>query len=142
MTETSVRPDCAALEIPTDAWTRPFWDAAARHELLMPRCGKCGLFRWPPGPFCPACQSQKVEWVPPGQGRVYSFTLVPDPTRNTQPLRILAPALIEFDRASGIRLISSIVDTPIESIRVGVEVELDWIEAANATVPVFRIISS
>lgn len=141
MTETSVRPDCSTLEIPTDAWTQPFWDAAARRTLLMPRCGKCGRFRWPPGPFCPACQSQKVEWVSPGQGRVYSFSLVPDPTsKDRQPPGILVPALIEFDGAKGIRLISSIVDTPLERIKVGTDVELDWIPAANATVPVFRIL--
>lgn len=139
MAETSVRPNCSELEIPIDRWSQPFWEAAAMHRLLMPRCGKCGRFRWPACSFCAACQSQKIEWVSPGPGHIYSFVFVPDSHGEGEPPHIMVPALIEFDGAKGIRLISSIVDTPIELIRVGADVTLDWMEAANATMPVFRI---
>lgn len=141
MTVKSACPDCSALEIPADLWTQPFWDAAAAHTLLMPRCSDCGRFRWPPGPFCPACHSQGVEWVPPGRGRVYSFTLVPEPINEAERApRVFAPALVEFDEAPGVRLIASIVDAPVESITIGAELEVDWIRAAHATVPVFRMV--
>ena len=67
MSEVTSAPDIRGLEVPTDAWTQPFWDAAAQGHLRFPRCAECGRFRWPPGPFCPACQSQAVQWVaPPG----------------------------------------------------------------------------
>jgi uncharacterized OB-fold protein len=133
-------PDCSTLEVPADQWTQPFWDAAAAHTLRVPRCSDCGRFRWPPGPFCPGCQSQWVEWVAPGRARIYSFTLVPEPaTEAGQAPRVLAPALVEFDDAPGVRLIASIVDAPIDRIAIGAALEVGWIAAADATVPVFRL---
>jgi uncharacterized OB-fold protein len=141
MTVKSVCPDCSSLEIPADLWTQPFWDAAAAHTLLMPRCGDCGRFRWPPGPFCPACHSQRVEWVPPGRARIYSFTLIPESVKEAgQAPRVLAPALVEFDDAPGVRLVASIVDAPLDVITIGAELKVGWIQAADAAVPVFRMV--
>lgn len=133
MPELSCAPEISALEIPMDAWTQPFWEATADHRLMFPACGDCATVRWPPGPFCPACQSQRVAWRPAGAGRVYSFTVVRGPSR------IQVPALIEFPDAGGVRLLAAIVDTPLDAIRIGRGVELGWSRAANATVPVFSI---
>src|SRR6202042_2548452 len=38
-----------------DAWTQPFWDAAAEGRLVAPRCTTCGTFVLPPQPFCFTC---------------------------------------------------------------------------------------
>lgn len=130
--EMSRAPDIAKLEIPVDAWTQPFWDATAERQLMLPACADCTTVRWPPGPFCPNCQSQNVQWRPAGAGRIYSFTVVRGDV-NTH-----VPALVEFPDAGGVRLLAAIVDTPINSIEIGREVVTDWIAAANATVPVFR----
>lgn len=136
MNEITGTPDIRDLEIPTDAWTEPFWKAAAAQKLLLPRCGDCGQFRWPPGPFCPECRSQEVEWRAPGNGRVYAFTIL----RNTgEDVAVYAPALIEFPDAGGVRLLAAIVDTPLSAIRVGAEVELDWSDAGDTKVPIFRV---
>ena len=37
-----------------DAATAPYWEAAARHELVLPRCDACGLVFFPPRELCPA----------------------------------------------------------------------------------------
>jgi uncharacterized protein len=126
------------LEVPMDSWTLPFWEATAVRRLLMPRCADCGRFRWPPGPFCPACQSQLVEWCPAGEGRVSSFTIIRQAADGEKP-RALVPALIEFPDAGGIRLLAPIVDTPLKSLCIGAKVVLGWSQAANATLPVFRV---
>lgn len=140
MTDLTVALDCEAIEVPMDAWSEPFWAAAAEHRLLVPHCGDCGLFRWPPGPFCPDCHSQAVAWTPPGEGRIYTFTLLPRPARDDgQPGGFTAPALIEFADAPGLRLLSTIVGAPIDSIQIGAAVRVDWAQAANAAVPVFRL---
>jgi len=130
----SSRPDLGSLEVPIDAWTAPFWTAAAEGKLLLPRCGACARFRWPPGPFCPHCHSQNVEWTPSGSGRVYSFTVV-----HSRPGQVVVPALIEFPEAQGVRLPAAIVDTALASVHIGAAVELDWSQAVNAAVPVFRV---
>jgi uncharacterized protein len=130
------------LEIPMDAWTQPFWDATAEGKLLLPRCSLCARFRWPPGPFCPHCQSQLTDWVDPGMARIYSFTIISD--ENAQgvhqaPQRVAA--LVEFPAANGIRILSAIVATPPAAVRIGAGLKVSWSQAVNAIVPVFSIAS-
>jgi uncharacterized OB-fold protein len=135
----SARPDVRELQVPIDRWTSPFWQATAERKLIMPRCMKCRHFRWPPGPFCPVCQAQDLEWIPAGDGLVYTFTVVRSTAADSEVSQILVPALIEFPDAGSLRLLASIVDSPLASVHIGAKVEVDWSPAANATVPVFRI---
>ena len=140
MSVVSTAPDLSALEIPMDAWTQPFWDATAEKKLLLPRCSACSRFRWPPGPFCPHCQSQLTDWVQPGVARIYSFTIISDQLgQGADQLQQRVPALVEFPAADGIRILAAIVDTPLAEIRIGAELELNWLRAVNAVVPVFSI---
>ena len=141
MTETSVGPDISGLDIPEDAWTRPFWTATRDHRLAFPRCGACGTFRWPPGPFCPACHAQEVDWADSGLGWIFSFTIVrAKPARDDAPPDTRVPALIEFPEAGGLRLLGALVDAPIDRIEIGMAVAPVWVEASNATVPMFRLV--
>lgn len=49
-------------------------DGAARGELRIPRCHRCGRAFWPAGPICPRDGSRNVEWVTdPGTGAVSSW---------------------------------------------------------------------
>jgi uncharacterized OB-fold protein len=140
MSELSITPDFSALEVPMDSWSEPYWQAACEHRLLMPRCGNCGTFRWPAGPFCAECLSQAVEWVPPGQGRIYSFTILPVPGATLDaPVRHRIPALVAFDDAPGVRLVSVLIDAPVEAVAIDAKVAMDWLPASNTTVPVFRL---
>jgi len=60
-----------------DPLTAPFWEGAARHELLLQRCGACGRHQFYPRPFCVACESSDVAWVAAGgTGTVYASTTV------------------------------------------------------------------
>ena len=141
MAEISIGPDISSLDIPEDAWTRPFWIATRDHRLAFPRCGACARFRWPPGPFCPACHAQEVDWAPAGPGRIFSFTIVrAKPTRDDVQGGTLVPALIEFPEAGGVRLLGALIDAPIDRIEIGMKVAPVWVEASNATVPMFRLI--
>ena len=136
MTNTCTCTDISTLEIAMDSWTKPFWDATAKQMLTLPACADCQQFRWPPGPFCPSCLSQNVEWRPAGAGRIYSFTLIPSQTPDATAQ---APALIEFPQANGVRLLAAMMDTPLEAIVIGKPVEPVWRQAANAIVPGFRV---
>lgn len=127
-------------EIPMDGWTRPFWDAAARKALVLPRCGDCGSFRWPPGPFCPKCRSQVLDWVPAGRARLYSFTVVRQkPQGQGDAARHVAPGLVEFPACGGVRLMAAIIDTPREQIRIGADLDLRWTDFAGFCVPQFVV---
>lgn len=140
MSARSITPDFSAMEIPMDAWSEPYWAAAAEHRLILPRCGSCATFRWPAGPFCPECRSQQVEWVEAGQGSIYSFTILPVPAADKDaPPDFRIPALVTFENAPGVRLVSVLIDAPADAVKIDALVEMDWLPAANATVPVFRI---
>lgn len=140
MPAVSTAPDFSTLEVPMDAWTQPFWEATAQKRLLVPRCADCSRFRWPPGPFCPRCQSQLTEWVEPGLARIYTFTIIQEQhEREVEEPQYRVPALIEFPAADGVRMLAAIVGTPLTEIRIGVEVALGWSKAGDAMVPVFSV---
>ena len=138
MSEVTTAPDVSALEVPMDTWTKPFWDAADRETLLLPQCGECERFRWPPGPFCPFCHSQVVAWQPAGQPQIYSYTIIRQ-MEDEEVVRVVAPALVEFPDAGGVRLLAAIVDTRVDQLQVGSDLILSWSQAANVAVPVFRV---
>jgi len=135
----TITPDFSTLEVAMDAWSEPFWQAGGEGRAVMPRCTSCGTFRWPAGPFCPQCRAQEVEWLPAGQARIYSFTLLPVPGPDKEvPPHWRMPTLVEFDDAPGVRLVSVMVDAPVGKVAIGDPVTVDWLPAANAQVPVFR----
>ena len=42
---------------------QPWWDALARHELVVQRCTACGRRRWPPRALCGACGALEWDWL-------------------------------------------------------------------------------
>jgi uncharacterized OB-fold protein len=135
-------PPAGLATIDMNVWTRPFWDAAARHVLALPRCAACGHFRMPPTPFCPVCRSQTIDWTEiAGNGFIYSYTIVEraiiSGTGNQVPY---VPAIIALPEAGGVRLISNIVGSLIERIAVDAPVRLLWHDLPDGTVlPQFRL---
>jgi uncharacterized OB-fold protein len=122
--------------------TEPFWESAARHRLVLPRCTACGTFRFPPSPFCWKCRAQGVEWVDhDGAGTVYSFTVIRHAVipqvRDALPL---IAAVVELPGTGGCRLIGNVVDCEPEAVRIGAPVTLDWYDVREDTsIPVFRL---
>ena len=46
------------------AESKPFWDACARHELLVQTCRACGNVQYYPRGVCAACWSAEIDWRP------------------------------------------------------------------------------
>ena len=93
--------------------TQPFWDAAKRHELVIPRCRRCDSFFWYPRELCPDCYEADWEWAPvSGRGRLYTYTVVRQPLNPAFEEDLpYAYAVVQLDE--GVRLISNIVDCEI-----------------------------
>ncbi|MEV7319453.1 Zn-ribbon domain-containing OB-fold protein [Streptomyces sp. NPDC093970] len=115
-----------------DAFTRPYWEAAARGRLLLRRCGSCGRDHHYPREFCPHCWSEDVTWVPAsGRAVLYTWSVV---HRNDLPPfgdRVPYVAAV-VDLAEGPRMMTELVDTPAP--RAGMELEAVF----RSGVPVFR----
>ena len=146
-------PDTAARSVPAqlppeeiirltpDVFTEPFWDAALEHRLVVPRCTSCGTHRLPPSPFCWHCRAQEVEWVEqPGTGTVYSFTVVWHPVLPDLADSVpYVPAVVELPDTNGCRLVGAMVETTVDAVRVGMDVELVWRDVREGeTVPTWR----
>lgn len=135
-------PPTTYFQLATDCWTEPFWNATSEHRLEIPRCGECGRFQMPPAPFCPACQSAEQEWVEvSGRGTIYSYTLITNPPFAEAAEHLpYAPALLELDDAPGVRLVSAIVNAPIDHVRIGARVTLCWQDLPDGvSVPRFEL---
>jgi uncharacterized protein len=61
---------------PTDL-DRPYWEAAARHELAVQRCEACGWMQFPPEEICSSCHRFDPGWATvPARGSLYSWTRI------------------------------------------------------------------
>lgn len=106
---------------------QPFWDGAKAGKLVMQRCNDCGSWIFCPRPICVECNSEKLEWVQMnGKGKVFSFTIIREVVGNA--LRGFAPdipyvtAWVDLDE--GPRFCSNIIGCPVESVSIGMPVEV------------------
>lgn len=121
-----------------DSETAFFWEGCARGELRILRCKACRRWIHYPKPRCPACGS--ADLAPErtsGRGTVYSFTVTHQAVPGYEPP--FAVVLVELEEQRGLRLVTSLVDTPPDEVRIGtpVEVEFRAVEE-NVVLPMFR----
>jgi uncharacterized protein len=116
--------------------TAPFWEAAARGELVRPVCEECSSSFFTPQLVCPHCRSERWSYVASsGQGRVATFTVVhrgPDPRFETPYLLAVVDLVDE-----GWRLMTNIVGTPAEQVEIGMPVTLSWQQREGLALPCF-----
>jgi hypothetical protein len=134
-------PPAELIALTPDVWTRPFWDAAVAHRLVLPRCRSCATYRFPPSAFCYVCRTQDVDWVEqPGRGTLYSYTVVWHPLLPQVSDAVpYIPAVVELPDTGGVRLIGNLVEVRPSQVRIGMELELVWRDVhEGVTVPTFR----
>ncbi len=126
-----------------NAVTHPFWEAAAERRLSMPCCRSCASFIWPPRATCGECGSAELQWTQmSGRGRVYSFTVIRQvvggaASKAFEPDLPYVVAWIDLDE--GPRLVSNLVDCPIEQVGIGMAVEVVFEQAsAEIWLPKFK----
>ena len=123
------------------ALTRAFWEGAAAHQLIILRCRQCGFWLHPPRPICRRCLSWEVAPEPTsGRGEVYTYTVTPTPFHPYWADKVpYVVAVVQLEEQVDLRVITNIVDCPEEDLRVGLPVEVTYVEAApELTLPVFR----
>jgi uncharacterized protein len=121
-----------------DATTRFYWDAAARRELAILRCGSCRTFVHYPREDCPKCGSKNLrpERVS-GRGTIYSFTIA---HHGAAGIPTPAPiVLVELEEQKGLRVLANLLDCELNQVRVGLPVEVTFEDVGEGVVlPQFR----
>jgi uncharacterized protein len=108
--------------------TKPFWDACSEQRFLVQRCANCGLHRFPPRPVCSNCQSFSSEWTESaGVGQVFTYTVAyntPHPVAQQEmPYNV---TIVQLDDCDGVLVISNVLTSSPEELRVGLRVVLAW----------------
>jgi uncharacterized OB-fold protein len=103
---------------------REFWAAAAEGRLLLRTCDDCGRAHWYPRAVCPLCASARLRWTQAtGRGTVYAFS----PARRAEPRYVLAYVTLD----EGPTLMTNLVDSEPEDLRIGQRVEVRFLPSAE-----------
>src|SRR4051812_29013581 len=111
-----------------DALTEPYWEGARGRKLLFQRCRRCHHTWHPPTPICPNCRAKDYEWAASkGRGLVYSFTVVEHAAHVAVADRTpYLVALVTLEE--GPRVVSNILNCPMEQVTVGMPVTVTFQE--------------
>lgn len=128
-----------------DELSAPYWDAAARHEPVLPRCAACGRLDLPPEIVCRRCGSTEPRWeyVPSaGTGTLRSWTIV----RKAFLPGFETPFVlvdVELDDQEDLRVIGCLVGSDSGDLHTGDLVETVFEDVGEGrAVPAFRLVAS
>lgn len=119
--------------------TEPFWSAAKSHKLVIQRCDDCQGWQFPPEVACTLCGSPNIGWAQAGgRASLYTWTVAHPPLlpyfQEHAPWPVVAVQLEE-----GPRMISNLVDAPIEDYRMGMPLEVTFKDIEDGiTLVLFR----
>jgi len=100
--------------------SRPYWDAARRHELQLQHCGGCSRYIYYPRPRCPHCMSDNLKWeAVSGRGKLYSYTIVRRASTRSFADGAYVLAIVELDE--GPRMTTNLI-APQEQLKIGMPV--------------------
>jgi len=122
----------AAMERPAPMVSRDgafFWDGCKRGVLLGQRCAECGVFRHPPRPMCPHCQSiEREEVALSGRGTLHSWC---KPVHPALPMFEPGYLVALVDLEEGPRLLSNLCDVEESDVVIGMPLEVFFVETAG-----------
>jgi uncharacterized OB-fold protein/acyl dehydratase len=108
------------------------WEGYRRHELRIPQCQGCQRVFFPPSPRCAECGSFDMGYVvSEGTGTVYSHVAVhyPQVPGFAYPIPV---AVVELEE--GVRMVTDLVGVSAAQVRIGMPVEVDWLDSHPALV--------
>ncbi|MFD9668005.1 Zn-ribbon domain-containing OB-fold protein [Rhodococcus sp. NPDC059968] len=125
-----------APELTYDDASAPFFEGAARGELMLQFCESCDVYMWPVKYRCLHCFAPAVVWrAASGGATLYSLTVV----HQAHP-RFASPyVLATVETQEGVRFNASLVGENAASIPIGSELIADFDRTEKPfTVPRFR----
>jgi uncharacterized protein len=122
-----------------DEENRWFWEACARHELVLQKCVRCSRIRFYPRALCPSCLSSETRYLrASGRGKVYTFT-VTHQNQSTGFRDELPYVMAYVELEEGPRILTNIVKTPLDDVKIGMPVEVVFEDIDEAlAIPKFQ----
>lgn len=129
------------MPVATDV-TRPFWEAAAAHRLVVQQCQACGQRQFYPRAFCRHCLADDLAWQACcGLGRIYTFTINHRAANAHMADQLpYAVAIVALDE--GVRMMTNLVDSPLDRVQIGARVAVRWLDTpGQPTLPQFQVVA-
>ena len=121
-----------------DRQNRAYWTGGADGRLMISRCNACKTFIHPPMPRCPACGDRQVEaQAVSGRGRVASYSV----NHQAWLPGLAVPyvfAAVELEEQAQLYVFTNIVNTPAESVEIGLPVEVVFEQHEDVHLPMFQ----
>ena len=112
-----------------DPYAEQFWTYTQNKEFRLQQCSECGKFRWPPGPTCDRCLSDKFAWTQmAGRGKVLSWTTF---HRSYFPEYPAPHTSIALELEEGPLFIAYPVNLTPADLREGMELSLSWVDGQD-----------
>lgn len=120
-------PNKKLVPIREDLFAAPLWPLE-QVRLRGSRCRSCGETFLGKRPACENCQSEDLEELALSKrGKIYSYTIQryrpPGDYIGPDPFVPFAVGLIELPE--GLRILSSLKDCDVDSVKIGMDVELE-----------------
>ncbi len=108
--------------MPSARYTR---EIPQRYRLEANKCSACGKTYYPPRLICAGCGARAFETATLGdEGTVVTYTIIrigPSDFANEVPYAL---GIVEL--AGGVRLMAQIVDVPLDDVKAGMPVKLEF----------------
>ena len=118
----------AEFPLPDVTWepTRPFWAAAARGVLMLPRCTTCSRLVWYPETPCRHCGGGELRWIEvSGRGRLFAWSVVRHAWIPQVADRLpFITGLVALEEDPSVRLVTHVVDCRPDSLRCDMPVSV------------------
>ena len=129
------------VPVPDDR-SRPFWEAAHEHRLVIQRCARCRRYCHPPVATCDACSSPELAFEQvSGRGTIYTHTVIHDTRISglTDSLPFVV-AFVDLVEQAGLRLTCNLSGVPIDRIVPGAAASVTFIDVdATTSIPDFVV---
>lgn len=119
------------INLVVNSESKPYWEGAAKGQLLIRTCNACGKAHYYPRTICPHCFSEDTAFVEAsGSGVIYSYSV----TRQAKPPYVIAYVKLN----EGVSMLTNIVDCEIDKISIGQKVKVKFNKAEDGyALPVF-----
>lgn len=124
-----------------DADNAPFFEAAAKGELVIQRCKESSQYQYYPRAGSVYTMGE-IEWVRvPGKGKVYSFTIVRKNPADPVFAALCPYAIVLVELPEGVKIFGNLTGCEAEDVRIGMDVEVYFSavdEAGTIHLPFWR----
>lgn len=121
-----------------DGVSAPYWEAAARGELVVQECPSCGHRQFYPRAVCTQCGGDPGWLTCSGKGTVHTFTVIRQ--NHAKPFRDELPyvvAMVELEE--GPQMMGNVRGCDVGDVYIGLPVEVFFVEADEGiAVPFWR----